>query len=48
MNDKSNVREIAVYILEAIANKMGDEDMFDANWYELEDIVIRKILDLKD
>jgi len=33
-------RQKAIHILEAIAERMGNEDMFDGElWYELEDMI---------
>ena len=36
-------RRLAIDILESIADKLGNDDLFDKNWHELEDLISNKL-----
>ena len=38
-------RRLAIDILESIADKLGNEDLFNKNWQELEDLITNKLDD---
>jgi hypothetical protein len=38
-------RRLAIDILESIADKLGNEDLFNKNWQEIEDLITHKLDD---
>ena len=46
LSDASNpLRRKAIRIIEAIATELGDEELFDGDWYHYEDLVTEILAD---